>query len=152
LEIIKKRKTGDKDLSSGMPRNYEIYDPLDFLAEVTQHIPNKGEHQIRFYGWYSNKKRGLNRKSGIAAISAQAESDTAFRRKCRMTWAALIKLVYEVDPLKCPKPVVSLPNHAMAKSALSRLSRKKRLSKKFSVTAISGKTINRVLLRLLRCF
>jgi hypothetical protein len=103
LEIIKKRKTGDKDLSSGMPRNYEIYDPLDFLAEVTQHIPNKGEHQIRFYGWYSNKKRGLHRKSGIAAISAQAESDTAFRRKCRMTWAALIKLVYEVDPLKCPK-------------------------------------------------
>jgi hypothetical protein len=36
-------KTGDKDLTSGMPRNYEIYDPLDFLAEVTQHIPNKGE-------------------------------------------------------------------------------------------------------------
>ena len=30
------------------------------------------------------------------------EEDTAFRRKCRMTWAALIKCVYEVDPLKCP--------------------------------------------------
>jgi hypothetical protein len=28
-------KTGDKDLSPGMRRNYEIYDPLDFLAEVT---------------------------------------------------------------------------------------------------------------------
>ena len=24
---------------------------LDFLAEVTQHIPNKGEHLIRYYGW-----------------------------------------------------------------------------------------------------
>jgi hypothetical protein len=33
-----------------MRRNYEIYDPLDFLAEVTQHIPNKGEHQIWYYG------------------------------------------------------------------------------------------------------
>jgi len=31
------------------------------------------------------------------------EPDTPFRRKCRMTWAALIKCVYEVDPLKCPK-------------------------------------------------
>jgi hypothetical protein len=31
------------------------------------------------------------------------EEDTAFRRKCRMTWAALIKCVYEVDPLKCPR-------------------------------------------------
>ena len=29
-------------------------------------------------------------------------SDTDYRKKCRMTWAALIKCVYEVDPLKCP--------------------------------------------------
>jgi len=39
-----------------------VFDPLDFLAEVTQHIPNKGEHQIRYYGWYSNKKRGMQEK------------------------------------------------------------------------------------------
>jgi len=49
---------------AGIPRNFEVYDPLDFLAEVTQHIPNRGEHlpaprlrqagQIRYYGWYSN--------------------------------------------------------------------------------------------------
>lgn len=32
-------KTGDKELTSGIPRNFEIFDPLDFLAEVTQHIP-----------------------------------------------------------------------------------------------------------------
>jgi len=31
------------------------------------------------------------------------EPDTSYRRKCRMTWAALIKCVFEVDPLKCPK-------------------------------------------------
>ncbi|MBD3391474.1 MAG: hypothetical protein GF410_05575 [Chitinivibrionales bacterium] len=31
------------------------------------------------------------------------EPDTPYRRKCRMTWAALIKCVFEVDPLKCPK-------------------------------------------------
>ena len=44
---------GDKTLMKGMPRNYELHDPLDFLAEVTQHIPNKGEHQVRYYGFYS---------------------------------------------------------------------------------------------------
>ena len=89
-----------------MPRNYEIYDPLDFLAEVTQHIPNKGEHQIRYFGWYSNKKRGMveKAKKPIApALPGMPEQDTTYRRKCRMTWAALIKCVYEVDPLKCPK-------------------------------------------------
>ncbi|MBN1576868.1 MAG: transposase [Chitinispirillaceae bacterium] len=41
-----------------------MFDPLDFLAAATQHIPNKGEHQIRYYGWYSNKRRGMNGKSG----------------------------------------------------------------------------------------
>jgi hypothetical protein len=35
-------------LMEGIPRNFEVFDPLDFLAEVTQHIPNKGEHQIRY--------------------------------------------------------------------------------------------------------
>ena len=88
-------------LMEGIPRNFEVFDPLDFLAEVTQHIPNKGEHQIRYYGWYSNKKRGMQEKKVTAP--GQPEPDTAFRRKCRMTWAALIKCVYEVDPLKCPK-------------------------------------------------
>jgi len=35
-------------------RNYQILPPLDFLAEFTQHIPAKGAHLIRYYGWYSN--------------------------------------------------------------------------------------------------
>ncbi len=97
--------SGDKSLMAGIPRNFELFDPLDFLAEVTQHIPNKGEHQLRYYGWYSNKKRGLhaNMKPKTQPVPAMAEVDTQFRRKCRMTWAALIKAVYEVDPLKCPK-------------------------------------------------
>ena len=36
-------------------------------------------------------------------IPGMPEPDTPYRRKCRLTWAALIKCVYEVDPLKCPK-------------------------------------------------
>ena len=96
-------KTGDEDLAAGIPRNYEVFEPLDFLAEVTQHIPNKGEHQIRFYGWYSNKSRGMRAKRvPAAAVSGMPELVTEFSLKRRMTWAMLIKAVYEVDPLKCP--------------------------------------------------
>jgi hypothetical protein len=106
--------SGDKTLMAGIPRNFEVYDPLDFLAEVIQHISNKGEHQIRYYGWYSNKKRGLREKRCPELVEGKKpkkeqvspgvpEPDTPYRRKCRMTWAALIKAVYEVDPLKCPK-------------------------------------------------
>ena len=50
------------DLRAGGNRNFQVFDPLDFLAEVTQHIPNKGEHTIRYYGWYSNKSRGMRAK------------------------------------------------------------------------------------------
>ena len=32
---------------------------LDWLAALTSHIPNKGEQTVRYYGYYSNKSRGL---------------------------------------------------------------------------------------------
>lgn len=77
---------------------------MEFLANVTQHIPNKGEHQIRYYGWYSNKQRGM-RKAGTVKATCRTlpdeeywkelEPDTAYRSKCRIAWAALIKSVYE---------------------------------------------------------
>ncbi|MCF7707639.1 MAG: transposase [Verrucomicrobia bacterium] len=38
-------------LLAGPKRNFQVLDPLDFLAEVTQHIPDPGEHLIRYYGW-----------------------------------------------------------------------------------------------------
>ncbi len=31
------------------------------------------------------------------------ELESAYVKKCQLKWAALIKVVYEVDPLKCPK-------------------------------------------------
>ena len=97
--------SGDTTLLAGIPRNFEAFDPLDFLAEVTQHIPNKGEHQIRYYGFYSNKSRGIQekKKPRVKQLPGMPETDTPFRKKCRITWAALIKAVYEVDPFKCPK-------------------------------------------------
>ncbi len=47
-----------EDLLAGPRRNFQIFEPLDFLAEAPQHILEQGEHLIRYYGWYSNKKRG----------------------------------------------------------------------------------------------
>jgi len=56
------------------------------------------------FGWFSNKKRGMRQKKMPKAQQATGmdEPDTPYRRKQRMTWAALIKAVYEVSPLKCP--------------------------------------------------
>jgi hypothetical protein len=41
------------ELARGPKRNFQILDPLEFLAEFTQHIPPKGAHLIRYYGWYA---------------------------------------------------------------------------------------------------
>jgi hypothetical protein len=96
--------SGDETLMAGVPRNFEIFEPLDFLVPrggITQHIPNRGEHQLRFYGWYSNKKRGLRKKEDAKQVSVNSGQNTQHKRKCTLSWAALIRAVFEVDPLKC---------------------------------------------------
>ncbi len=96
-------------LASGPKRNFQILSPLDFLAEFTQHIPPTGAHLIRYYGWYSNKGRGLRRKAAEAAAQQPAASSSGdaaevpVRSRASQTWAMLIKRVYEVDPLACPR-------------------------------------------------
>ena len=63
---------GDGELLAGPARNFQVFDPLDFLAEVTQHIPDPGEHLIRYYGWYSNKTRGQRAQRQPPASAATA--------------------------------------------------------------------------------
>jgi hypothetical protein len=61
---------------------------------------------IRYYGWYSNKKRGLRAKAQAEGATAKGNGESilgADRKTARKRWAALIKQVYETDPLVCPK-------------------------------------------------
>ena len=86
----------------GVKRNFQILSPLDFLAEFTQHIPPKGSHLIRYYGWYSNKSRGM-RKTAEAEAPDEPSSAEAAATGSSQSWAMLIKRVYEVGPLCCPE-------------------------------------------------
>ncbi len=67
------------------------------------HIPGRYEQTVRYYGFYSNKSRGLRKKAdtddNIPAIIPNEMSSKEFRQN----WARLIQKVYEVDPLICPK-------------------------------------------------
>ncbi len=107
------------DLRGGSRRNFQVFSALDFLAEVTQHIPDKGEHLVRYYGWYSHRQRGLRGKSHPAAVSegdsnaeeitidrsaagAQKSAADGPRAGSLSNWAMLIKRVYEIDPSACP--------------------------------------------------
>ena len=77
------------------------FEPLEFLALLSSHIPNFYESVTRFYGHYSCRARGERRKRGITSnIELGAREQTS---KPSSWWAACIKRIYEIDPLQCPK-------------------------------------------------
>ncbi len=94
--------------------NFRIFDPLEFIAEVVSHIPNVHEKTAIWYGFYSNKSRGIRKAKeveaskpgpeGAAGSGAEegspAEADRA-PAEVRKNWARLIRRVFEVDPLIC---------------------------------------------------
>ena len=81
----------------------KTFDALDWLAQLVTHIPNKGEQMVRYYGYYSNKSRGLRKKAGTDDdVPALTDSDIS-RQAFRKNWARLIQKIYNVDPLLCPK-------------------------------------------------
>ena len=108
--------------------NVHLFDPLDFLAELTQHIPPARMQLIRRYGLYSSRIKGhwtrmayvLQRapsgwtsqvdETGATASNRAGsrevpptETDAPDARERRHAWARLLARVYEVDPLVCPR-------------------------------------------------
>ena len=107
--------------------------PLEFLAELQQHIPDTWEQTTRYYGLHASRTRGAEPAGFRTKLSANTDvvwfngnpSNPAItltlsavntssvsvlptdlvepKPKASQTWAACIKLIYEVDPLTCPK-------------------------------------------------
>jgi len=93
-------------------RNFEVFTAQDFIAAITQHIPDKGFQMVRYYGWYSNRARGdrarkdiflRSQVSGLSPVSIIDVSDYQPRRLPSKKWRELIKKVWEVDPFECPR-------------------------------------------------
>ena len=77
-------------------------DYLEFIARVTSHIPDKGQVTVRYYGLYANAHRGKVRKASLSP-SVLRIVEEELRRLPSKGWAAMIRKVYEVDPMTCPK-------------------------------------------------
>ena len=81
----------------------KTFQAVDWLAQLVTHIPNRGEQMVRYYGYYSNKSRGLRKKAGADnEVPALIESDVS-PKEFRKNRARLIQKIYNVDPLLCPK-------------------------------------------------
>jgi len=105
--------------------NLHMFTALDFLAELTQHIPPKGVQLIRRYGLYSSRKKGAwddmpyiaerapdgwkKRHMGIEETDVPIDYDPFLEdepvdsQTYKRAWARLLAKVYEVDPFVCPK-------------------------------------------------
>jgi hypothetical protein len=90
--------------------------PKEFIAAITQHIPEKNFQMVRYYGWYSSRSRAERTKAGLyrpgdepgcSGVSPELTvldvSDYRPRRVPSKTWRELIKKIWEVDPLSCPR-------------------------------------------------
>jgi hypothetical protein len=83
-----------------------VLDPLDWIHAVTNQIPDRGQHGVRYYGHYANKVRGLRRLKAQSQTrdrpTDEAET-TPYTRARKASWARLLRKLLEVDPLLCAR-------------------------------------------------
>jgi hypothetical protein len=100
-----KAVTYRSDKSEGPTAGTETADPLEFLARVLVHIPDKGHVTTRYYGWYANRPRGMRGKAAPTAADGPPAIVPAPRlapTEASRRWAVLLQQIFEVDPLTCP--------------------------------------------------
>jgi hypothetical protein len=59
---------------------------------------------VRYYGYYSNVCRGKRKETEDDRVPCILEVDKS-SKEYRKNWARLIRKIYEIDPLPCPKCV-----------------------------------------------
>jgi hypothetical protein len=99
-----KQVTYRSDKADGPTAGSETVDPLEFLARVLTHIPDKGQVTQRYYGWYANRTRGARRRQAPPADSTvvMVPARPLSRTETAHRWAELLRQIFEVDPLVCP--------------------------------------------------
>jgi hypothetical protein len=58
-------------MNPGLGRNFEAMDPLEWLARMSDHIPDPGKHRVHFVGHYANRPA---ERGGRARSQAQSQS------------------------------------------------------------------------------
>ena len=76
---------------------------MQALAAMCSHVPNKGEQMVRYYGYYSNVKRGRRKNKNQDEWMPCILEPEGSSKEYRKNWARLIQKIYEANPLTCPK-------------------------------------------------
>ena len=98
--------TYHSDKPTGPTAGSETTAALEFLARLTSHIPDKGQVLQRYYGFYSSRQRAKRRMAncdGVEQPLQMVDPEPEALRKAKRRWAELLRLIFEVDPLACPR-------------------------------------------------
>jgi len=95
---------GQRDSGSGMviyrsklhatlKRNYQLMPASYWLRLLMNHIPDKYEHLVRYYGHYCNRSRGAGRLAEQANDKAASLGidETSLDTRPKANWARLIQ-------------------------------------------------------------
>ena len=110
-------KAPQKGFFKGTERHFSC---LDFIAQLTLHIPPRGMHLLRRFGLYSSRGRGTWKdRPALASRAPQnwygrqaaqppaagepTEDQGVSVSDSRKAWARLLAMIYDVDPFRCPK-------------------------------------------------
>ncbi len=78
-------------------KSQKMFNALDWLARLVTHIPGRYEHTVRYYGYFSNKSRGMRKKAETDNTIPTIMQNKMSSKEARQNWARLIQKIYEYD-------------------------------------------------------
>jgi hypothetical protein len=78
-----------------------VLEPIEWVRRITNQVPASKAHMVRYYGAYSNRARKLYRSEDGEVCVQGGDPEPASASQA--SWARLLRQVFEVDPLACPR-------------------------------------------------
>ena len=79
--------------------NFQAIDAKEFLVRLLCHVPAPREAMIRYFGAAASTER----RGQVIQDEPLLPEENEFVKKRRSSWARMIRKIYGVDPLTCPK-------------------------------------------------
>lgn len=102
--FVKYAKLNDEERAG---KRQAEFSPLEFLAQLSLHVPRVLEQTTRYLGVYSPRTRGAKRRAErfrkLVENNFEPLSYKEPPKAASISWARCMKLVFELEPLQCPK-------------------------------------------------
>jgi hypothetical protein len=72
----------------------KVFDALEWLAAMASHVLIKGGQMVRYYGYYSNVRRGKRKKHDHDGLIPSILEPDGSSKEHRKNWARLIQKIW----------------------------------------------------------